>query len=98
MVYSELLKGQIATQLGVRPETISAWQKNPEFQEALKEEMHRGFRSLATKARKKLERLMDSPNDGVALGACKEVLNKAGYMETQKVEQTIKDITLEVTD
>ena len=34
--------------------------------------------------------------DVVALGACKEALNKAGFMETQKVEQKI-DTEIKVT-
>lgn len=55
---------------------------------------------MATKARRKLGQLIDSDNDSVSLGACKEVLNKAGYLETQKVENTItnKEITIEITD
>ena len=61
-----------------------------DFQKALQEEMQRGFKDLAVKARKKLDKLIDSPNDGVALGACKEVLNKAGYMETQKIDANVE--------
>lgn len=61
-----------------------------DFQKALQEEMQRGFKDLAVKARKKLGQLIDSPNDGVALGACKEVLNKAGYMETQKIDANVE--------
>ena len=61
--------------------------------------MHRGFNSLALKARKRLDKLIDSKNDVVALGACKEVLNKAGYMETQKVEQKLDTtIKVDITD
>ena len=58
-------------------------------------EMHRGFKDLALKARKKLDKLIDSNNDGVALGACKEVLSKAGYDATQKIEQKV-DTTIRV--
>ena len=47
---------------------------------------------MAIKARRKLDSLMDSKNDGVALGACKEVLSKAGYDATQKVEQKVDNI------
>ena len=63
-----------------------------DFQKALQEEMQRGFKDLAVKARKKLGQLIDSPIDGVAFGACKEVLNKAGYIETQKIEQRIDSV------
>lgn len=92
MVYTDMQKQEIAEELNVAGNTISRWQDREDFQEELRNEMHRGFNSLAIKARKKLDQLIDSKNDGVALGACKEVLNKAGYMETQKVEQKIDTV------
>lgn len=92
MVYTDKQKQEIAQELNVSGTTISRWQDREDFQEELRNEMHRGFNSLAIKARKKLDQLIDSKNDGVALGACKEVLNKAGYMETQKVEQKIDTV------
>ena len=99
MVYTEMLKGEIADELGVRPETISVWQKRENFQQGLREEMHRGFSKMAMKARRKLDTLMDSSNPQVSLAASKEVLNKAGYQETQVIEQTINtNIELEIID
>ena len=98
MVYSDMLKGDIADKLGVRRETITAWQKREDFQEALKIEMQKGFSSMAIKARKRLDKLIDSNNEGIALAAAREALNKAGYQETQKVEQTFRDITIEIED
>ena len=92
MVYTDMQKQEIAQELNVAGNTISRWMDREDFQDELRREMHRGFNSLAIKARKKLEKLLDSKNDGVALGACKEVLNKAGYMETQKVEQKIDTV------
>lgn len=89
MVYTDLKKQEIAEKLGTTGTTISRWQQRDDFQEELHKEMHKGFGSLALKARRKLDTLMDSKNDVVVLGACKEVLNKAGYMETQKVEANV---------
>ena len=96
MVYTDKQKQEIAKELGVANNCISRWLQREDFQEELKNEMHRGFNSLALKARRRLDQLIDSNNDVVALGACKEVLNKAGYMETQKVEQKI-DTEIKVT-
>ena len=90
MVYTDMKKQEIAEELNVAGNTISRWMDREDFQEELRNEMHRGFNSLAIKARKKLDQLIDSKNDGVALGACKEVLNKAGYMETQKVDANVE--------
>ena len=90
MVYTDKQKQEIVKELGVAPNAISRWMAREDFQKALQEEMQRGFKDLAVKARKKLDKLIDSPNDGVALGACKEVLNKAGYMETQKIDANVE--------
>ena len=92
MVYTDMQKQEIAEELVVANNAISRWMNREDFQEELRNEMHRGFNSLAIKARRKLEKLIDSKNDVVALGACKEVLNKAGYMETQKVEQKLDTV------
>lgn len=92
MVYTDMSKGDICKELGVAPNAISRWQQRDDFNEALRDEMHKGFDALAIKARRKLDSLMDSKNDGVALGACKEVLSKAGYDATQKVEQKVDNI------
>lgn len=98
LVYTDMRKQDIVKEIGVAPNAISRWMKKDEFQQALQEEMHRGFSSLAIEARKKLGTLINSNNDLVALGACKEVLNKAGYQETQKIEQKIDtDIVIEIT-
>ena len=92
MVYTDKQKQEIAKELGVANNAISRWMAREDFQQALKAEMHRGFSDLAIKARRKLGKLIDSKNDGVALGACREALNKAGYMETQKVEQQTENV------
>ena len=92
MVYTDMQKQEICKELGVAGNAISRWQARDDFQKALQEEMNRGFKDLAVKAKKRLDKLIDSNNDGVALGACKEVLNKAGYMETQKIEQQIDNV------
>ena len=92
MVYTDMQKQEIARELKVANNAISRWMAREDFQKALQDEMRKGFNSLAAKARRKLESLIDSNNDGVALGACREVLNKAGYMETQKVEQKVDSV------
>ena len=90
MVYTDMQKQEICKELGVAGNAISRWLAREDFQQALQAEMHRGFSDLAIKARRKLGKLVDSKNDGVALGACKEVLNKAGYMETQKIDANVE--------
>ena len=98
LVYTTMQKQEIAKELGVSGGTISQWVKKPEFDEAIRNEMHRAFSQDAIKARRKMAELINSNNDGIALAASREVLNKAGYIETQKVETTVKEINIEITE
>lgn len=98
LVYTTKQKQEIAEELKVSRATISQWIKKEEFQQAITDEMKRGFVDIAYKARRRLSELVDSPNEQVALGAIKEALNKAGYQETQKIEQTVRDINIEITE
>lgn len=99
LVYTDKQKKEIAEEIGVTNVTLSNWLNKEEFQAAVQKEMHKGFGMLATKAKRKLEQLLDSNLDAVAFAAAKEILNKAGYQEAQKVEQEIKNtLTVEITE
>ena len=100
LVYTKMQKQEIAAELNVSRTTFSTWLKREDFQEAMKAEMNRAFQPLAYKARHRLEQLIDSSNEQVALSASKDALDRAGYGATQKVENTItnKDITIEITE
>lgn len=95
-VYTDMSKTEICEKLGVAPNAISRWDKNPDFKEALRNEMHKGFDELAIKARRRLEKLIDSKNDMVALGACKEAFSRAGFDAVQKIEANV-DTTINVS-
>lgn len=99
LVYTNKLKQEIAEEVGVSGTTMSTWLKKPEFQDAIKAEMARAFQPLAYKARRRLEGLIESENEQVALSASKDALDRAGYGATQKVENTItnKEINIEIT-
>lgn len=98
LVYTDKQKQEIAEELKVSNSTISQWVKKDEFQQAIKDEMHRGFSSMATKARQRLDKLIDSKNEGIALAAAREVLNKAGYAEAQELTVTTRTIELEIEE
>ena len=98
LVYTTMQKQEIAKELKVSNGTISQWIKKEEFQEAINTEMRRGFVDIAYKARRRLDELVNSPNEQVALGAIKEALNKAGFQETQVIEQTVREINIEITE
>ena len=100
LVHTKMQKQEIAAELKVTRTTLSLWLRREDFQEAIKTEMQRAFQPLAYKARHRLEQLIDSSNEQVALSASKDALDRAGYGATQKVENTIKnkDITIEITE
>lgn len=100
LVYTKKQKQEIAKELNVSGTTFSLWQRREDFQDALKAEMNRAFQPLAYKARQRLNDLIDSENEQVALSASKDALDRAGYGATQKVENTItnKEITIEITE
>ena len=99
LVYTKMKKQDIAKEVGVSGTTMSMWFRKDEFQEAIKAEMNRAFQPLAYKARHRLNELIESENEQVALAASKDALDRAGFGATQKVENTItnKDITIEIT-
>jgi uncharacterized protein YjcR len=99
LVHTKMQKQEIAEALKVSRTTFSLWQRREDFQEELKAEMNRAFQPLAYKARQRLDNLIDSKNEQVALAASKDALDRAGYGATQKVENTItnKEINIEIT-
>ena len=100
LVHTKMQKQEIAEAVNVSRTTFSLWLRRDDFQEAIREEMNRAFQPLAYKARHRLEKLIDSNNEQVALAASKDALDRAGYTATQKVENTItnKEINIEITE
>lgn len=98
MVYENATKVEIADKLKVTTRQIYNWTQKKEFQQALKEEIDRSLGNLVPKAINRLSLLIDSKQESIALGAIKEVLNKAGYKETEKIEHQITKIDLTIED
>lgn len=96
LVYSDKRKQDIAAEVGVSAATLSTWLGDPLFQEGIRDEMHRSFSTMALKARRKLDDLVDNNNPQIALNAAKEVLNKAGYVTEEKITQEVKIKNIEI--
>ncbi len=90
--------GLIAQELSINPNTITTWLKNDEFNDVLDRGIKRRFNGMALAAQKRLEHLINSNNEAVALGAVKEVLSKAGYDAVQKQEILETTITVTMVD
>lgn len=92
---------KLAQLLEVHPNTLGKWLKRTdvknaiaEVQEAVHEQVSVQLKTLTLKATQKLHDLMDSPIDGVALQAVKDVLDRAGHKSKQeiKIDKTVTTI------
>jgi IS30 family transposase len=92
---------KMAQLLEVHPNTISNWLKRRDVKEVIEEMQVQNHDMVSTqlkastmKAIQKLQQLMDSPIDGVALQAVKDVLDRAGHKQKQeiKIDKTITTV------
>lgn len=92
---------KLAQLLEVHPNTIANWLKRKDVKEVI-EEMQKvthdmvsvQLKALTLKAINKLNSLIDSPIDGVALQAVKDVLDRSGHKVKQeiKIDKTVTTI------
>lgn len=89
---------QLAELLEVHPNTLSNWLKRKEvkaiildMQESTHDMVAIQLKALSTKATAKLSALVNSPIDGVALQAVKDILDRSGHKPKQeiKVDKTV---------
>lgn len=92
---------KIAELLEIHPNTAGKWLRRKEIKEALEEaqaEIHEQvsiqLKSMTLKATQKLNNLIDSPQDAIALQAVKDVLDRGGHKTKNeiKVEKTVTTI------
>lgn len=92
---------KLAQLLEVHPNTLSNWLKRKDVKDIIEQmqmDIHDmvGIRlkALSLKASEKLDKLIDSPIDGVALQAVNSVLDRGGHRAKQeiKVDKTITTI------
>jgi transposase-like protein len=92
---------KIAQLLDVHPNTILGWAKRAdvksvisEMQESTHEIVAQQLKSLTIQASDRLRELMNSPIDGVALQAVKDVLDRAGHKTKQeiKIDKTVTTV------
>lgn len=95
-------QAELANLFDVHINTIKFWIKKPDIQAVIKEyqfaehEMvETALKSLKMKAVDKLSHLIDSPIDGVALQAVKDVLDRGGHKSKQEIKIDKKVTTYE---
>lgn len=94
-------QAKIAQLLEVHPNTVMTWFKRKDVKEAiaeLQESTHEmvatSLKTLTVQATERLRELMNSPIDGVALQAVKDVLDRAGHKTKQeiKIDKTVTTV------
>lgn len=92
---------KLAQLLEVHPNTLTNWLKRQDVKDAIQEiqqgtheQVQVELKMLTLKATQKLADLMESPIDGVALQAVKDVLDRAGHKQKQeiKIDKTVTTI------
>ena len=98
---------QIAQILEVHKNTINQWLKREDVGLAIKEyqqlehEMYDvQIKAMRMKAIQKMNDLMDSPIDGIAFQACKDILDRTGHKAKNeiKVDKTVKTIEVQLNE
>ena len=98
---------QLAQLLEVHKNTINSWLKREDVNIAIKEYQAMEhemidvqIKAMRMKAIEKLNELMDSPIDGIAFQACKDILDRTGHKAKNeiKVDKTVKTIEMQLND
>lgn len=98
---------QLAQLLEVHKNTINGWLKREDVNMAIKEYQAMEhemidvqIKAMRMKAIQKMNDLMDSPIDGIAFQACKDILDRTGHKAKNeiKVDKTVKTIEMQLRD
>lgn len=79
-------QAQIARELKISEQTICNWKKDSEFAKELQEQMRICVQTLAPKAIKTMESLLNSDSDNVRFSAAKDILDRTGFKPQEKIE------------
>lgn len=90
MVRGDMTDKEIAEAINITQKTICEWKKNNrEFQNEYNSLMRSSLQYAAPKAFRKQMSLLESKNDMVAHLAAKDIMDRAGFNPTEKVEQQV---------
>lgn len=93
---------KLAKLLDVHPNTLHNWMRRGEIKNAIAdmqtlthEVVSSQMKAMTAKAMDRMRELMDSPIDGVALQAVKDILDRTGHKPANKVEKNVNVRTFE---
>ena len=99
MIRGDMTDKEIAEAINITQKTICEWKKNnKEFQDEYNSLMRSSLQYAAPKAFRKQMSLLNSKNDMVAHLAAKDIMDRAGFNPTDKVElEADMDLNITVT-
>lgn len=86
MISTNKTQKQIAKEIQISENSICEWKKDKEFKDEIQRQMKENFGSLAMEAQRELKNLLKSRNENVKMQAIKDVLDRAGYKPTEKLD------------
>lgn len=86
LVEGRLKQREIAEAINVSEKTISLWKKDTEFNESLNSALSLSVRSLAPRAIKTMNELLDSNSENVRFMAAKDILDRTGFKPQDRIE------------
>ena len=90
MIKGDMTDKDIAAAINITQKTICEWKKNnKEFQDEYNSLMRSSLQYAAPKAFRKQMALLDSKNDMVAHLAAKDIMDRAGFNPTDKMEMDV---------
>ena len=96
LVQGELSQKEIAEEIKVSEQTICNWKKNDEFRSEYDNLMRVCIQSFAAKAFQTQKRLLNAKSEMVRYMVSKDILDRAGYKPTEKIEAEV-DTELNIT-
>lgn len=97
MFETDMTQRQISDEIGVHEVTLSRWKNdNDEFAEAEKQYAHKSISNATSKALGTMIGLLDARSEMVRFNAAKDLLDRAGFAPTEKVDLNGNDINIKI--
>lgn len=97
MYETKMTREEIANKVGVGTRTISRWKnENEEFQEAMNNYAHKSIVNAVPKALGTMIGLLNARSELVRFNAAKDLLDRAGFAPTDKVDLSGNDINIKI--
>ena len=85
LVCGSYTQAQIARELKISEQTICNWKKDEEFAAKLSKQLRVCVQTLAPKAVRTMENLLQSESDNVRFSAAKDILDRTGFKPSDNI-------------